>query len=209
MFEYVAYKLGGTIPYPVTKIIWRDKEQLVFFDGQFYNIDECILCADTGLTIKGKRIYEGDILQLDIPDSSCYCKGKIGIVFFHRGQFCWEAVDGWRTYSLYGKNWKKLGNIACDVERIFTLEQRGNSLIRKVAEKKKGAYYGVLLEKTLKQFKPTQGEEISDLEVQSKKAQKKLLFEYANYLKIKKLIEGNKIYPDIVEKNLTFVTDSE
>lgn len=208
MLKYIAYKLGGNIPYPVSQIVWKKNEEYVFFDGCFYNTKDCILCADTGYKdCKGKKIYEGDILRLDIEDKSCYNKGKMGIVSFYDTRFCWSPLNGWETYSLAGKKWTRLGNVACDMEKFFNEEcVEKNHQLREVFKKIKGYFIGVFVEKKI-QRPPINKEDNITTNTESavkkyEKHAKKLLHQYKNYLKIKAMIENKEISTEIFNSHL-------
>lgn len=209
MLKYIAYKRGGRIPYSVSQIIWKNNEEFVIFNGELYNAKDCVLCADTGYKdSKGKNIYEGDILQLNIIDRSCHNSGKVGVVSFHDTKFCWTPISGyWKTYSLAGKKWTKLGNIACDTETYYTTEQiNKNSFLRDMRDKVRGYFIGVCIEKTKSKTIIDENKKIAtNTEIINKKSQKnvkQLLYQYKNYLKIKEMIEKKEIIPEIIESNL-------
>jgi hypothetical protein len=208
MLNYKAYELGSKTPYKVTQIRWQEDKKLIAFNGRWYKEDECVLCAGTGVFDSEKNeIYEGDILQLGIYDDSCYYKGEIGVVNFSDGRFCWSPAGGWVNYSLAGKSWRNLGNIAYinDITKYYTYEQihKYNNNINKMFIKLFGNFTGILVEKYKKPIlKNVKSPYQSVISYRDEKERKKLLHQYENYVKIKDKIERGEINPEILDLNL-------
>lgn len=205
MFKYKAYEPGKKISYPVSQIRWDGVEKHVAFNGKWYKEEECFICAGTDMKDSdGNEIFEGDILQLGIYDSSCYLKGKIGIVSFFEGRFSWSTFGGWQRYSLAGKNWKNLGNKAYltdDLKCQINEQAHKNSYYNKMFEEISKNSNGVIFEKykNVKNINLTFKNTIVE---SAEKKRKTILHQYKNYLKIKNMIESKEICPEIMNSNL-------
>lgn len=207
MFNYKAYELGRKTAYKVTQIRWENNEKFIAFNGAWYKEDECVLCAGTGiLNSDNNEIYEGDILQLGIYDDSCYYKGKVGVVNFKDGRFCWSPIGGWTNYSLAGKKWLYLGNIAYinDITKYYSDEQlKKDGVISKMFKRLFGHSNGVLIEKYNNNiFKNIEMPYVSPIVYDSEKKKKKLLHQYENYLEIKSKIDSGEINTQFLDSSL-------
>lgn len=203
MFKYKAYVLGEKKSYPVTQIRWEGEEKLIAFNGRWYREKECILCSGTGIKdSNNNEIFEGDILQLIIPDVSCYYKGKIGVVTFKEGRFCWSPNSNWITYSLTGKSWLNLGNTASidDIYKCFNEKEIEKGILNNPFKQLTQNYTKVLIEKYVvnKIYDPFMSKFIHD----SEKSKKRLLHQYKNYVKIKNMIDSGQINTKVMDSNL-------
>lgn len=208
MFNYVAYELGGKIPHRVTQMRWEDDKQYVAINGIWRGSEDCILFAGSGIKdFDKKEIFEGDIVQLNISDPSCYCNEKIGFVSFSDGKFFWTTGEWWGNYSLSGKSWKKLGNIACDMKKYFTDEQiKKCPLLKNMSDKIFGYSSGVLFEKYKPNTTtPNKEPEAKHMIRRDEKKAKTLLHQYKNYLRIKEMINNKEIIPEILDSNLGLI----
>jgi len=217
MLNYKAYKLGGKIPYKVTQMRWEDNDQLVAFDGAWHSVNDCILCAGTGIINPNDKeeIFEGDILYLDLQDPSCFSKDCIGVVTFKDGKFMWTITTkngySWAEYTLSGKSWKKLGHISYGIETFYPADDiKYSSFLQKMVDKIFGNFVGVMFEKHNKKGVSIKNDKfyLKDTRYATKryeKSTKKLLHQYKNYLEIKDKIEKNEIYPDILNSKLKLI----
>lgn len=207
MFNYKAYELGGKIAYPVTQIRYEGKDKYFAFNSQWYHQSECIVYTGTGvLNSDKKEIFEGDFLLMQSADNTCF-KNKIGLVSYNEGKFSWAPVDYcWTTYSLAGKSWKYVGNLACDIRKLFTEEEiKKSRVLHNSIPYKSGIEKGVLLEKTIAKINTKLLLENNSYNYSYDKNEKRLLHQYENYLKIKSLIDNGTISPSIMDTNLDIV----
>lgn len=207
MFNYRAYELGGKKPYQVTQIRDDGNKKYVAFNGSWHEEKDCVVCAGTGILYSDKKeIYEGDVIQLNIPDYSCWHKGEIGIVRFAEGRFCWSPINGFCTYSLAGKCWKKIGNIAhvTDIDKYYTSKKvnQKSSIISFIKNLYNSYSKGVFVEKYKAETNINEVPFISNVTYIAEKQRKTLLHQYKNYLKIKGMIEAGELDQEIMNSNL-------
>lgn len=208
MRNYIAYIIGGTKAYPVTQMRREGVETFIVFNSSWHNSKDCILCIGSDVNdCAGNEIFEGDIIQLTSGDQSCPYKNKIGVATYRNGRFSW-SVEGsyYPGYDLAGKSWRKLGNVACDMDKYFLDKQIVSSnYLTGVREKIKGNYNGVLIEKysakayIVQKYHQRLSNEPSPININ--KYEKKLLHQYKNYLKIKSLIDDGTLDTEILDEN--------